>query len=96
KQNSILGLNIYEVDKTTISDKISFNIRFTENPAVQKYKVILIDSAIGQQLVIDEIPQKEVAELHSYSINKEKAWDVLITGQDCKGNTYYSSKQQIK
>lgn len=94
-KNIILGLNIYEIDTSTIKDKISFNLRFTENPVVQKYRVILADPIIGQQLVIDEISRKQVSELHNYIVNKEDNWDIFIEGSDDKGHLYYSSKQQI-
>lgn len=91
----IMGLNIYEVDSTTIDDKISFNVRFTVNPKVENYKVILVDPSVGQQLIIDHLTNDKVSELHSYSVNKEKNWDVMIEGSDKEGHTYYSSKQRI-
>ena len=94
-ENKILGINLYEIDATTVSDKISFSVRFNPNKKVSKYQVVVFEADNGQQLVLDHFSKDQINDLHSYTINKAADWYVYIKGFSDQDELFQSDNIKI-
>lgn len=88
------GCSLYEVDHS-IEDRIGFSVRFCSEPALIAYKIIAQNTLTSRQLVLETIDAAQAGELHSYSVNNERGWVILVQGIDTAGATLESEPMEL-
>lgn len=80
--HSIAGINVYEIDRDTFKNQISFSLRFINHPNVAQYLVYVTNQRTRERRLLGRIRAVEVNQLHSYQVPKRGVWIVQVAGQD--------------
>lgn len=78
----ITGFNVYEVDAESISDEISFSVRFSSCEGMDSYRIMASNEKTGQCIVLDTLTPDLVDGLHSYHVSRESGWRIYVEAHD--------------
>ena len=93
--HGIAGINVYEIDKDTFKDQISFSLRFISHQNVAQYLVYVTNQRTRERRLLGRIRAAEVNQLHSYQVPKRGVWIVQVAGQDEVNHQRLLSKAMV-
>lgn len=91
----IRGVNLYEIDQTTFPGKIAFSVRFTARPEVERYRIVMTDTATNETKVLAALRDDQVDGLHSFRVNREKTLTIHVEGTNANGDDLRSDPVEL-